>query len=143
MDIVEIYFAFHRPATIGEVLTGKTSIRSIFGHVEAFGYTIDDTWFFYDPSGTHSKLLITHLHDEVQTLLAERFNRSETVFRMRHDPDYYALPIHGPMNCVTQCAALIGWRAFTPRGFRMRLLKSNAEVVHGIQNPERGPASQG
>lgn len=143
MDIVEIYFAFHRPATLKEIWSGKASLRSIFGHVEAFGYTIDDTWFFYDPSGTHSKLLITHLHDEVNTLLAERVERSREIFRMPHDPDYYRAPIHGPMNCVTQCAALIGWRAFTPRGFRKRLLKSNAEMVHGIQHPKRRSPSQG
>lgn len=130
MDIVEIYFAFHRPATLRELITRKSPVTSMFGHVEAFGYTIDNTWFFFDPGSTHTKLLITHMNDEINDLMQKRFDRAQTVFRLKHDPDTYPSPIHGPMNCVTQCAALIGWRAFTPGGFRKKLLNSNAEVIH-------------
>ena len=131
MDIVEIYFAFHRKATLKELIKRETPLLSALGHVEAFGYTIDNTWFFYDPGSLHTKLLITHLHDEIEKLVTERFQKAETVLRIKHDPAYFKAPLHGPMNCVTQCAALIGWRAFTPWGFRKRLLASNAEVANG------------
>lgn len=133
MDVAEIYFAFHRRGTLREILTGKTRWTSALGHVEAFGYTIDKTWFFFDPGRSLTALKITHLYDEVNQLLAERYDRAEMILRLPYEPAEFSMPFHGPMNCVTQCAALIGQRAFTPRGFRRMLLRNNAEVIHGPQ----------
>ncbi|MFV1626850.1 MULTISPECIES: hypothetical protein [unclassified Phaeobacter] len=139
MDVAKIYFAFHRPATLRELLTGAEKWSSAFGHVEAFGFTIDETWFFFDPGRHLTNLKITHLHDEVNQLLAERYQRSSIIYRMTYEPAEFAVPIHGPMNCVTQCAALIGKRAYTPDGFRRILQQCNAEVIHEVeQGKSRG-----
>lgn len=134
MDIAEIYFAFHRRATAHEVLReGKWT--AMFGHVEAFGYTIDETWFFLDPRCRRTDLKITHMHDEVERLLTEKFTAAREVLRYTGEPVAFRAPLHGPMNCVTQCAALVGIRAFTPHGFRKRLLRNNAEVIrHEIRS---------
>ncbi|WP_065321772.1 hypothetical protein [Tritonibacter mobilis] len=137
MDVAEIYFAFHRRATLREVLRGETAWTSIFGHVEAFGYTIDETWFFFDPGRSLTSLKITHLHDEVEALLKDRFDRAEVLYRFPFVPCEFRFPLHFSMNCVTQCAALIGRRAFTPSGFQRILRESNAEVIHGPQK-QRG-----
>jgi hypothetical protein len=133
VDVDEIYFAFHRPATIREVARGECSWTMFLGHVEAFGYTIDETWFFFDPGRSLTSLKITHIHDEVEALLKDRFDRAEIVYRLPFEPSEFRYPLHFSMNCVTQCAALIGRRAFTPRGFQRILRESNAEVIHGPQ----------
>lgn len=133
MDIADIYFAFHRPATFREIISGKIRWTMMFGHVEAFGVTIDATWFFFDPGGSLTKLKITHLHDEVEALLAEKFTLSEKVYRYSGEPLEFTAPVHGPMNCVTQCAALIGVRAFTQRRFQRILTEINAEVIHELR----------
>lgn len=132
MDVAEYYFGFHRMPTIAELRAG-VPLYSVFGHVEAFGYTIDETWFFYDPGRHLAKLKITHLHDEVNALLAEKFNTCKEVIRYSRAPLEFTGPFHGPMNCVTQCAALVGMRAFTPWGFRKKLLAHNAEVIHEVE----------
>lgn len=143
MDVAEIYFAFHRRATVREILTGKARWTSALGHVEAFGYTIDETWFFFDPGRSLTSLKITHLHDEVQHLIADRYARAELILRLPFEPSEFTTPFHGPMNCVTQCAALIGKRAFTPWGFRRMLLQNNAEVTHGTVEQRRPRRPQG
>ena len=132
MDIAEFYFAFHRPAKFSEVRKGA-SLYSIFGHVEAFGYTLDNTWFFFDPGRAYSKMLITHVYDEVNELIASKFMPSTEVLRYSGPMRDFRVPIHPPMNCVTQCAGLIGLRAFTPGGFRKKLLANQAEIIHEIE----------
>lgn len=138
MDPELFYFVFHHRPKFGDIRSGKATWCQIFGHVEAIGYTVDDTWFFYDPGRYQSRLLITHLHDEVQELMAERFERAHTVIKIKAS-NTFAFPLHLPMNCVTQCAALVGIRAFTPNGFRKRLLQEKGVIVHG---PERRSASE-
>lgn len=139
MLFTEIFFVFHRPATIREILSGDAEWTQAFGHVEAYGYTVDETWFFYDPGRYATALLITHLHEEVTDLIAQRIERADEIIRYSGEPLKFMAPIHGPMNCVTQCAALVGLRAYTPRGFRRILLRNNAEVIHAA---ERRPGSQ-
>lgn len=133
MDLAEIYFAFHRRATVKELVSRKTALTSAFGHVEAFGYTIDNTWFFFNPGRHFTNLKITHLHDEVQILMAERFLRAEVIYRLPYNPGEFSFPLHFSMNCVTQCAALIGRRAFTPKGFQRILQQENAEAIDAKQ----------
>ncbi|GGE29975.1 hypothetical protein GCM10011360_17560 [Primorskyibacter flagellatus] len=133
---VEIYFAFHRPARLADLRTGAR-ITSVFGHVECFGYTVDDTWFFFDPGRLTTSLVITHLHDEVTDLMADVFQRSEEVISIEPVATF-RLPLHMPMNCVTQCAALAGIRAFTPRGLRKKLLETRGARIHGTEGRPGG-----
>lgn len=141
MHTVEVYFGFHRRATLRELAAGA-SIYQAFGHVEAWGYTVDQTWWFFNPNRYRARLEITHRHDEVEYLMAEKFTLCDQVFRYAGEPANFGRPLHGPMNCVTQCAALIGVRAFTPWGFRKKLRAMNAEVIHGKTPGKRG-RSQG
>ena len=140
MDIVEYYFAFHRPATFREIRAGA-SYTSLLGHVEAFGYTMDETWFFFDPGRSIANLKITHMHDEVNDLLAARFTATTEVYRYAGNLHAFPAPLHGPMNCVTQCASLIGLRAFTPQGFRKKLIAHKAELIHGPEKQRRSGRS--
>jgi hypothetical protein len=137
VEPVEFYFVFHRRPTLGHIRRGEASLLQYFGHVEAIGYTVDDTWFFYDPGRSYSSLRITHLHDEVEALMAEKFDRAREVIKIGAI-GAFSFPAHFPMNCVTQCAALVGMRAFTPGGFRKRLLAAEGVIVHGPQGKSRG-----
>lgn len=125
---VEIYFGFHAPKPLWR---GGTPYQ-MFGHVEAWGYTRDNTWFFFDPGRHSSQLHITHRYDEVELLLAQKHTVCAEIYRTS-DEQQFSVPIHFSMNCVTQCAALVGIRAFTPKGFRRKLLKNNAEKIHGTE----------
>ena len=135
MLITDYYFAFHLPATWAEMRAGA-SITSYFGHVEAFGCTIDDTWFFFDPNSKETELRITHLYDEVNDLMAEKFSMAHEVIRISTSQKFHS-PLHLPMNCVTQCAALVGIRAFTPKAFRRKLLMNNGVLIHGKETERR------
>ena len=143
MNIAEIYFGFHRPATLREIWSGAATWTQGLGHVEAWGYTIDETWFFFDPNRHRARLEITHLHDEVEHLLQEKFTRCAEIIRYAGEAKDFRVPLHGPMNCVTQCAALIGLRAFTPKGFRKKLLAIDAEVIHGFRTRRERRRPQG
>lgn len=138
MHTAETYFGFHRGATLSEIRRGA-AWTMWFGHVEAWGYTVDETWWFLDPASHSTRLLITHRKDEVEQLMADRFNACSSVLRYSGDTLDFGVPIHGPMNCVTQCAALIGIRAFTPAGLQRKLLAVGAEVIHEAERRPRGP----
>ena len=135
MNIVEFFFVFHKPAGIKEIRLGA-SIASCMGHVEVFGYTIDDTWFFFDPARKETSLYITHLYDEVNDMMAEKFTIAHEVITIK-TPTKFSMPLHMPMNCVTQCAALVGIRAFTPKGFRRKLLNNKGVIIHGPKTTRR------
>lgn len=132
MRAVETYFAFHEPTSL---VSGKP-IWTAFGHVEAFGYTMDDTWFFFDPSRKGTSLLITHRKDDVEDLMAGVIARSERIYKTDHRAETY-LPALLPQTCVSQCAALIGVRAYTPSAFERRLIALNAEVIHARRKQRR------
>lgn len=127
-----VYFLFHHRPSIRDIRSRSASVLQYFGHVEAMGYTVDDTWFFFDPGRYRSTLRITHLHDEVEAIMCEKFARAHTVIKIQCDRKF-VIPFHLPMNCVTQCAALVGLRAFTPDGFRKRLLREKGVIVHGTK----------
>lgn len=141
MNVEEWFFGFHRRATVTEIVTGQSVYTSIFGHVEAWGYTIDGTWVFFDPRARSTIMDITHIHDEVNERLSERFLRCDMILKIEHRDGSVRFPLARPhFNCVTQCSALIGLRAYTLGGFRDSLLKNGAEVTH--ESPERRSRGQ-
>lgn len=142
MEVVEFYFAFHRRVTLGEIMRGSQDWRCVFGHVQAYGCTADATWIFFDPEGRGSRIEAMHRHDDVIDRLATIRCTSTHILAFKADGRRFRVPLHLPMNCVTQCAALIGRRAFTPWGFRKMLLANGAEVIFS-ENAERRSSGQG
>lgn len=138
MNVLTWYFGFHAP--IMPWAKGGSPYTA-FGHVEAFGYTKDDTWLFFDPQGRSSILAITHLHDEVEDLMADRYARCREIIRIPNSEHRLVIPYRGPLTCVSQCAALLGWRAYTLSGFRRKLLTNGAEVIYA-RRPEREQRGQ-
>lgn len=138
MRITEWYFGFHDRASFADLHKGA-SFQSIFGHVEAFGYTDDQNWLSFDPRGGGALVEVLHRHDDVEEFLASRFEVCAEIWRTEKTAKLLC-PLHLPMNCVTQCAALIGLRAFTPKGFRRKLQKIGAEKVHGPQGRSKRKA---
>jgi hypothetical protein len=132
MQPLEYFVGFWRP---------WKSWMGMFGHVEMWGYTIDDTWFFLDPRGMGAKLYITHLHDEVEAQILARIEVCETILKLQpHDRTLF--PLHGPLTCAAIVGHHLGVRALTPSGLKRRLLAIGAEVIHA-RSPEREPAGQG
>lgn len=131
MNIHEWYFGFHDRGSLIDIARGRESVTTMFGHVEAWGYTIDGTWLFFDPRGRHTIIEITHLYEEILDFGQERFMRCREILKIGHRTDRITYPMIRPhLHCGTQCAALLGWRAYTLRGFRRMLLENGAEIVH-------------
>ncbi|MBT9385480.1 hypothetical protein KM176_16520 [Pseudooceanicola sp. CBS1P-1] len=139
MKVLEWYFGFHAPASLRDLRAGA-SLRTIFGHVEAWGYTADDTWIFFDPRGAGTRILITHLHDEVEDQMVARLETCQLILKIAPDDRQLRVPLHLGMNCASQCAHLVGRRAFGPGGLRRMLLKNGAEIIH---DTERRPGGKG
>lgn len=133
MQPVEVYFSFHPPH--------KRTIWGRLGHVQAFGYTADETWFFLQPTAHRTHLAITHRHDDVEALMAEEFAvarriiKTSTVLENRFPPMI-------PLNCVSECGALVGIRAFTIRGLERKLLQNGGIVIHESEDPEGRPGGE-
>ena len=133
MNVIEWYFGFYPKARIGEIVHGKSSWRSLFGHVEAWGYTEHDTWVFIDPRGAGTRVRVTHMHDDVLDMITVRFELCQTILKMPAADGNIRWPIFPPMNCAGQSAHLVGLRAFSPDGLRRMLLRKGAEIVHATQ----------
>lgn len=133
MTVLEWYFAFYPPS--------PESFWRRFGHVDAFGYTKHDTWVFYDPQRSSVDLRITHMHDEVEGLMALRFAHADTIIRIGARQEN-RLPPFVALNCVSACGHLVGIRAFRLGTLRKRLLANGGEVIHARECPERGPQGQ-
>lgn len=137
--ILEWYIGFH----YGRFRNHKGSIYPFgwLGHVEIWGYTEDDTWLFYDPQVSGTKVIVIHRHDDVIDQLAARYSLCDQILRLpatgRKPPFNLCLP----MTCATVIAHMTGVGAFTPWGLRKRLLAIGAEVIH--ENPQRGSSGQG
>lgn len=142
--MVEWFIAFFPRARLRDVLRGRDSWRALFGHVEAYGYTVDDTWVFYRPAGSGTRIEVTHLHDEVVDRIASIRTTATTVFLAPPRRDY-RLPLFPPMNCATQVAALIGRRAYSPAGLARILRHENAEIIweKARETPEGRSSRQG
>lgn len=138
MHITEWYFAFYKRATLKDLRAGS-SWTTILGHVEAYGYTEDQNWLSFDPRSRGTRISVMHMHDDVVDFMASRHEAADEIWRTRMSSQLL-IPVHVNMTCATQCAALIGLRAFTPRGFRNKLQRNGAEKIH--VKAERRPGSE-
>lgn len=130
--IVEWFVGFH-PRYLRS-LSGSLTYTGIFGHVEIWGYTVDDTWIFIDPQGQKgTQVLVTHLYDEVVDQIEARFQLCETILKVPSGSEISFLPVFPPMTCATIVGHILGIRAFTPSGLKRKLLKIGAETVHGTE----------
>lgn len=103
----------------------------IFGHVEAWGYTEDQTWLFLDPQSIGFRVEVMHRYDDVIDALEARNLRCSLILKHPGERREFRLPIHGPMTCARVCGSLVGIRALVPATLRRKLLANGAEVVHG------------
>jgi hypothetical protein len=120
-NLVEIYVGFHPPS--------RESMATIFGHVEAWGYTDDQTWVFIDPCRARTTVTAVHRHDQVEEMLAYRFAACSEIWRTSKVRDM-RLPPLVPLTCIGVVGTMIGCRAFTFRGLRGKLRKIGAEKIH-------------
>lgn len=130
--MLEWYVGFHAPSFRDK--DGKIAPTLWFGHVEIWGYTVDETWLFFDPQGRSVNIVVTHHHDDVLDHLAARFSTCKTILKLPAESGRKLFPIHMPMTCATVVGHILGIRAFVPSGLRKKLLAKGAEVIHG--NPE-------
>lgn len=132
MKLVEVYFGFHDRDTLRAAWRKRS--WTFFGHVEAWGYTRDGTWAFLDPAAAGSTLLVTHHADEVDDLLAARFEVCVSILRVAPPERKLRHPLHPTMNCASQCAHLVGLRAYSPWGLRRMLLANGAVEVQDARS---------
>ena len=121
MNLEEVWVGFHPPS--------REPLTSFLGHVEAWGYTADETWVFVNPE--HDSLKITALHrlDDVEAEMARLFHACRLILRTRPGRAL-RVPLFPPMTCAGVCGHLVGLRAWTPWGLRAQLLRAGAEIVH-------------
>jgi len=127
--MIEWFVGFHRPSFRNA--KGRIDPQCWFGHVEIWGYNKDDTWLFIDPQAKGTKIVMTHLYDDVMAHLEARHILCELILKLPAEPDTGLIPVHGPMTCATIVGHILGVRAFAPAGLRRKLLANGAEVVHG------------
>lgn len=137
MQPVEVFFGFQRCETLRQAWNDPIAA---LGHVEAFGFTRDDTWFFLDPNRRHIDLRIAHRHDEVEALMTAIMARSWLVLRTEA-AGKLRMPPFGPYTCASVCGHLVGLRAFTPRGLARKLRAINAVEVKN-EGARRRPEGQ-
>lgn len=125
--IVEWYFGFWKRPSLKEFREKPT--WTVFGHVEAWGYTADNTWLFFDPQRVGNMVHVTHHAEEVEHLLAIRFAVCKSILRINHPGARIRVPFHPTMTCASQCAALVGLRAYCPGTLRNKLLRNGAKEL--------------
>ena len=128
MHVRELYIGFWPPS--GERWTAW------FGHVEIWGYTKDNTWFFLDPTAKGLKIEVAHLHDEVEELLTRRFTQCSEIWRTERIREFRQ-PVFAPYHCVSFVGHALGIRAFTVGGLKRRLPQIQAERIY--ENPKGRP----
>lgn len=138
MELIRVSVAFHERSRVPEIIRGKESWRTVFGHVSAYGYTRDDTWLFFDPKAEGTSIRICHRHDEVLDQLAAVRATARRILSIEPLRSALRVPWHPTMNCASQCAALLGLRAYTPWGLERMLLAKGASIIHESENPQRG-----
>ncbi|PZQ99199.1 MAG: hypothetical protein DI533_00380 [Cereibacter sphaeroides] len=135
MTPIEVYVGFHSPSLRnGE---GQIDPRCWLGHVVAWGYTEDETWFFLDPQGAGMRIAIVHRYEDVNDLLAAHFAACAMILRQPYRFPEFRIPLHGLMTCATICGQLTGVRALLPRTLRRRLLARGAEIIHEVPKEHR------
>ena len=136
--MIEWYVGFYAPAFRNH--RGVIYPFGWFGHAELWGYTADETWLFFDPQGTGTRIIVTHHHDDVMDHLTARHTLCDTILRLQ-PRDHSLFPIFPPMTCATIIGHILGVRAFSPFGLKRRLLALGAEVIH--EKSERRSGRQG
>ena len=135
--IVEWFVGFH-PRYL-RALSGILTMTGLWGHCEIWGYTVDDTWIFIDPQGSGgTRVVVTHLYDEVMAQLEARHNLCETILKLPAEGEFSFLPVFPPMTCASIVGHILGIRAFTPAGLKRKLLRKGAEIVHDTQGRPQG-----
>lgn len=134
--IVEWFVGFH--ARYGRNLSGRLTCFGLWGHVEIWGYTVDETWVFIDPQGKGTGVYVTHLYDEVMLQLQARHALCETILRVPNTEQKPLFPVFPPMTCATIAGHILGVRAFTPAGLKRKLLANGAETVHDAEGRSKG-----
>lgn len=127
MSIVELYVALLPAAPVWKM---HKDPFAVFGHAQAFGITLDESWFFFDPTRRRLDLNVVHKFDEVRSEIERVTVAARTILRV--------IPVSGPplpplcpMTCAAQVAHLAGVRAFTVGGLERRLRAIGAtEVKH-------------
>lgn len=121
------WFGFHPRDTIRDAW--KKRQWSMFTHVEAWGCTPDGAWLFFDPLAAGTRLEILADPDKVDEAMAKRFLLCESILRLPAPATRIRIPAHPTMNCVSQCAHLIGQRAYLPSTFHRILLSLGAKEI--------------
>ena len=130
MNVEEMFFVFHRPVSLRQVLRREDSWRTIFGHVEMYGCTADGTWIVINPEGRAFDLRVLHRYDDVVDMIASKRAVAQVIVRFpRSLARHYRVPAFPPSNCAVVCASLAGVRAWTPRGLLRRLIERGGEVI--------------
>lgn len=119
MHVIEWYVGLQKPH--------YNNIAGIFGHVTAWGYTMDDTWVFLCLNRKRFDMTITHINEEVTWLIAQQLEASEVVLKIE-PASQPRIPIL-PMTCAAVVGHLVGIRAWTPKALKRKLLARNAEIV--------------
>ena len=130
MNVEEMFFVFHRPVSLRQVLRREDSWRTLAGHCEMYGCTADQTWITFNPQGTGFDLRALHRYDDVVEMIASKRAAAMVIVRYpRSLSRQYRYPLFPPANCAVACAALAGVRAFTPSGLLRQLLRKGGEVI--------------
>jgi hypothetical protein len=134
VHLVETYVGFYYPRL------SRSDPWRIFGHVEVWGYTRDDTWVFLNPQRVGTSILVTHHKDEVLDLWTSRVAMCDEIWRVAGRREL-AMPSLAPLTCIGIVAHIHGCRAWTYPGLRAKLRALGAEKV--CENTEREPGGQG
>lgn len=126
--MIEWYVGFHRPCVRN--LESRIDPRLWLGHCEIWGYNEDGTWLFLDPQSSGTKIVLTHLYDEVHDQLSARYALCEIILRLRADEPAFPFPLHIPLTCASLIGSITGVRALLPSTLKRKLLAKGAEVVH-------------
>lgn len=136
--IVQWFIGFHSRHV--RSAAGSLTFTGLWGHCEIWGYTIDDTWVFIDPQGVKgTRILVTHLYDEVMAQIEARWTLCETILTVPAGTETAFFPVFPPMTCATVVGHMLGVRAFTPSGLKRKLLRKGAEIVHETQGRPQRP----
>lgn len=133
--IIEFYIGFYRPAFRNN--EGRIDVRGWLGHVEVWGYTEDQTWFFLDPGATGSTVTLIHRYDDVVDRLAALFDLCDLIVKMPPASKKFRVPLHGPMTCAAIVGHMVGLRALFPSTLKRKVLRNGTVVSDGQQTEGR------
>lgn len=134
MLVHEWYFGFHGPH--------DKDFWSRFGHVEAWGYSLDQSWIFLDPTRSGVETIVTSDPDLIDDVMAIKFAKADLVIRVSEWPQNPRPPIT-VLTCASFCAHLVGLRAFTLRTLKRNLLAIGGEIIHDAKADSGQRAAEG